>query len=186
MVEARFLRSPRKPTKGSADSCDRAQATHSPQLAKTLKQIDDLLDHLKDVTTVGWQERSKAMQDVFGLTQKVANLARTAEIVMDKPGSSLTIASQSSAHQRLNKQEANGILSKVLAQLAGPLCVQMMDLRSSVAKLAVEIVSQLAQEFPVEFAVSGCKYFREPIHEGLIKMLNNGNKIIAELAGKSI
>lgn len=62
----------------------------------------------------------------------------------------------------------------------------MMDLRSSVAKQAVETVTHLAQEYPVEFAVSGSKYFREPIHGGLIKMLNNGNKTIADLAGKGI
>ena len=62
----------------------------------------------------------------------------------------------------------------------------MMDLRSSVAKQAVETVTHLAQEYPVEFAVSGYKYFREPVHEGLIKMLNNGNKTIADLTGKAI
>jgi len=63
-------------------------------------------------------------------------------------------------------------VSAALARIAEPLCIQMMDLRSSVAKESVTVVAQLASQYPEEFAESGHKYFRDLPNDGLIKLLN--------------
>ena len=59
---------------------------------------------------------------------------------------------------------------------------QLLDLRSTVAKEAVKLVTELAEGYPTEFAYNSGRYFSSESSCAFLKMLSSGKKVIAELA----
>lgn len=62
----------------------------------------------------------------------------------------------------------------------------MLDLRSSVSKEAIQLLVQLAKDFPTEFAHNSTKYMNAEQGGCLFRQLNNGKKLLADCAHEGI
>lgn len=79
----------------------------------------------------------------------------------------------------------------LLKALQRPLAMQVLDLRSTVTKEAMSLLVALARTYQTEFAHNCQRYMSSDVGGevcggSLFKQLNNGKKIIAELADDTI
>ena len=59
-----------------------------------------------------------------------------------------------------------------------------MDTRSVLTKTTIAVLISFAQSYPQEFGTFSGRYFKE--NDGLIKLLNNGKRLISDMAHEGI
>ena len=65
-----------------------------------------------------------------------------------------------------------------------PLNTLLMDLRSSVTRDTILLLIHFAKNYPFEFSIDSSKFFT--VNDSLLKLLNNGKRLISDMAHDGI
>ena len=88
------------------------------------------------------------------------------------------------AGQYTDPSEKRQALLHIFKQVQVPLSLQLMDTRSVLTKQTITVLIHFAENYPQEFGAFSGRYFRE--NDGLIKLLNNGKRLISDMAHEGI
>jgi hypothetical protein len=64
--------------------------------------------------------------------------------------------------------------------------VQLGDLRSAVLRETISLLDYIAENHPTEFSNNCGLYFRDSGEASLLKLLNNGKRVLSDMAHESI
>lgn len=70
--------------------------------------------------------------------------------------------------------------------VSAPLSAQLLDLRSTVTRETIDTLVHFARMYPNEFGCHCSKYFSGTGSEGFLKLLNNGKRLISDMAHEGI
>ena len=94
------------------------------------------------------------------------------------------IVDQGAKDSSLSEMERSALLLHFFQLVQVPLGTQLMDLRSTVTRETIMTLVHFAQTYPTEFSVQSSKYFCGT--ESLLKLLNNGKKLLSDMAHEGI
>ena len=84
----------------------------------------------------------------------------------------------------LSEQDRKTLLLHIFQVVQLPLNTQLMDLRSAVTRETILLLVHFSLNYPVEFGIYSIKFFSG--NEGLLKLLNNGKRLISDMAHDGI
>jgi len=80
----------------------------------------------------------------------------------------------------------NQLLRHFFTTVSAPLNTQLLDLRSTVTRETIDTLVHFANTYPTEFGSQSSKYFSSSGSDGFLKLLNNGKRLISDMAHEGI
>lgn len=84
----------------------------------------------------------------------------------------------------LGEQDRKALLLHIFHVVQMPLNTQLMDLRSAVTRETILLLVHFSLNYPSEFGIYSIKFLS--VNEGLLKLLNNGKRLISDMAHEGI